>query len=81
MPLYITKDFVIFHLQNFIQKISCTRKKNKKRENYDIITYTSLNMIHLLDLMTSCFNNLNHVKSTSILDLKGYLNIFQIIKL
>ena len=55
--------------------------EEKKRENYDIITYTSLNMIHLLDLMTSCFNNLNHVKSTSILDLKGYLNIFQIIKL
>ena len=56
-------------------------KKNKKSENYDIITYTSLNMIHLLNLMASCFNNLNHVKSISILDLKGYLNIFQIIKL
>ena len=56
-------------------------EKNKKRENYDIIAYTSLNMIHLLDLMTSYFNNLNHVKSTSILDLKRHLNIFQIIKL
>ena len=38
-------------------------------------------MIHLLDLMTSRFNNLNHVKSTSIPYLKGYFNIFQIIKL
>ena len=55
-------------------------EKNKKRESYDIITYKSLNMIYLLDLMALCFNNLNHVKSTSILDLKAYLNIFQIIK-
>ena len=38
-------------------------------------------MIHLLDFMTSCFNNLNHVKFTSIQYLKGYFNIFQIIKL
>ena len=38
-------------------------------------------MIHLLNLMTSRFNNLNHVKSTSIPYLKGYFNIFQIIKL
>ena len=73
------KRFCHFHLQNFIQKISFTKKK--RRYNYDIITCTSLNMIHLIDLMTRCFNNLNHVKSTSILDLKGYPNIFQIIKL
>ena len=55
--------------------------RKKRRENYNIITCTSLNMIQLLDLMTSCFNNLNHVKSTTISDSKVYFNIFQIIKL
>ena len=59
----------------------CEEKKKKEKENYDIITCTYLNMIHLFDLMISCFNNLNHIKSTFILNLKGYLNIFQIIKL
>ena len=51
--------------------------RKKIREIYDIITCTYFNMIHLFDLMTLYFNNLNHVKFTFILDLKEYYNISQ----
>ena len=37
-------------------------------------------MIHVLDLMTLYFNNLNHIKFTSISDLEGYFIFFKLLK-